>query len=198
MVCYTKLPGKEPLETVWKRAGTFKKYLAGDWTNHLSITVCHRLTSTNQNNSRRAPGGISNSYWSQLREEKGARQTFNAFFLLYFQWNKLFSSDITDATAVTLTLTSRHYCLLLLGITPKPCIYLPAALEWMLIQYYKYCIHFLPIDPLHPSYWTSTILSVHRGGVDLGHTKKKESPLQVQLNFLNLYQRSEKSDCQRM
>ena len=30
---------KSSFETVWKRAGTFKKYLAGDWMNHLSITV---------------------------------------------------------------------------------------------------------------------------------------------------------------
>ena len=122
MVCYTELPGKEPLETVWKRAGAFKKYLAGDWTNHLSVTVCHRLTSTNQNGSRRAPGGVSNSYRSQLRGEKRARETFSAFLCSTFNKNKLFSSDITDVTAVTLTLRSLHQCLLLLGITPKPCI----------------------------------------------------------------------------
>ena len=44
MVCYTEPSEKSSLETVWKRAGTFKKYLAGDWMNHLSITVYHCLT----------------------------------------------------------------------------------------------------------------------------------------------------------
>ena len=39
MVCYTEPSEKLSLETVWERAGTFKKYLAGDWMNHLSITV---------------------------------------------------------------------------------------------------------------------------------------------------------------
>ena len=39
MVCYTEPSEKSSMETVWKRAGTFKKYLAGDWMNHLSITV---------------------------------------------------------------------------------------------------------------------------------------------------------------
>lgn len=29
----------------WEIAGTFKKCLADDWGNHLSIIVCHRLTS---------------------------------------------------------------------------------------------------------------------------------------------------------
>lgn len=33
-----------PWKLVWKRAGTFNKYLAGDWMKHLSITVYHRLT----------------------------------------------------------------------------------------------------------------------------------------------------------
>ncbi len=41
---------KAPLETVGKRAGTLKKYLAGDWINHLSVIVYHLLTSTNDNN----------------------------------------------------------------------------------------------------------------------------------------------------
>lgn len=39
------------LNFFWKRAGTFKKYWTGDWMNHLSITVYHGLTSTNQINS---------------------------------------------------------------------------------------------------------------------------------------------------
>ena len=37
MVCYTEPSEKLSLETVWKRAGTFRKYMAGDWMNHLSI-----------------------------------------------------------------------------------------------------------------------------------------------------------------
>lgn len=36
-------------ETVWKRADTFKKYLAADWTTHLSISVCPGLTSDCEN-----------------------------------------------------------------------------------------------------------------------------------------------------
>ena len=39
MVCYTEPSEKPSLETVWKRAGTFKKILAGDWMNHLSIKL---------------------------------------------------------------------------------------------------------------------------------------------------------------
>ena len=31
VVCCTEPSGKSCLETVWKRAGTFKKHLAGDW-----------------------------------------------------------------------------------------------------------------------------------------------------------------------
>lgn len=37
-----------------KREGAFKQHLEGDWTNYLSVTVDHRLTSANQINSRRA------------------------------------------------------------------------------------------------------------------------------------------------
>lgn len=53
-----------------KRAGAFKQHLEGDWTNHLSVTVDHRLTSATQINSRRALPAVpvvkSNSYrrWS--------------------------------------------------------------------------------------------------------------------------------------
>lgn len=32
VVCYTEPCGKALLETVWERAGTFKKHLAGDWS----------------------------------------------------------------------------------------------------------------------------------------------------------------------
>ena len=39
MVCYTEPSEKLSMETVWKRAGTFKKYLGVDWMNHLSISV---------------------------------------------------------------------------------------------------------------------------------------------------------------
>ena len=39
MVCYKEPSEKLAIETVWKRAGTCKKYLAGDWMNHLSISV---------------------------------------------------------------------------------------------------------------------------------------------------------------
>ena len=39
-----------------KQAGTFKKHLAGDWTDQLSITFYHRLNLTNQMNSRRPTG----------------------------------------------------------------------------------------------------------------------------------------------
>ena len=50
-----------------------KQNLAGDWTNHLSITIYYRLTSTSQMNRRRAlpaePVGKSNSWWSQLGDE---------------------------------------------------------------------------------------------------------------------------------
>lgn len=53
MACYKEPSGKLSLEVVlgvvWKKsAGTFKKYLTGDLTNHLSITVYHGLTSTIQ------------------------------------------------------------------------------------------------------------------------------------------------------
>ena len=50
MVCYTEPSEKLSLETVWKRTGTFKKYLASDKMHHPSITVYHGLTSTNQIN----------------------------------------------------------------------------------------------------------------------------------------------------
>ena len=39
MVYFTGPSEKSSLETVGKRAGTFKQYLAGDWMKHLSITV---------------------------------------------------------------------------------------------------------------------------------------------------------------
>ena len=60
---------------LWKRAGNFREYLAGDWMNHLSDTVYHGLTSTNQINSRRAlpavePVGKLNSCGSQAKEER--------------------------------------------------------------------------------------------------------------------------------
>ncbi len=47
-VCFIQPSGKAPLETVWKRADTMKKYLAGNWINHLSATIYCGLTSTNQ------------------------------------------------------------------------------------------------------------------------------------------------------
>lgn len=31
--------GKELLETFSKSAGTFKRYLAGDWINHMSVST---------------------------------------------------------------------------------------------------------------------------------------------------------------
>ena len=71
--CSTKPSGEAPQGTVWKRAGTFKKYLAGDRTNHLSITVYHRLTSANQISIRRVlPPGDPLSKTNSLRpvEEK--------------------------------------------------------------------------------------------------------------------------------
>ncbi len=42
--------GKAPMKTVWKRAVSLKKDLAGDWINHLSVTAYCGLTSTNQIN----------------------------------------------------------------------------------------------------------------------------------------------------
>ena len=44
MVCFTESSEKSSLETVWKRSGSFKKYLAGDKMNHLSITVYQGLS----------------------------------------------------------------------------------------------------------------------------------------------------------
>jgi len=42
MVRYTEPSGKASFECVWKKLAGLalsKKYLAGDWTNHLSITT---------------------------------------------------------------------------------------------------------------------------------------------------------------
>ena len=41
MVCYTEPSKKPSLTTVWKRAGTFKKYLAGYGMNlyHLYLSI---------------------------------------------------------------------------------------------------------------------------------------------------------------
>lgn len=39
MVCYSKPSDKLSLETVRKRADTFRKYLTGDWISHLSIII---------------------------------------------------------------------------------------------------------------------------------------------------------------
>lgn len=41
MVCYKEPSGKLSLESVWKR------YLAGDWMNHLSIILYRRVAQTN-------------------------------------------------------------------------------------------------------------------------------------------------------
>lgn len=46
--------GKIPSETVWKSADLFTAFLAGDWTNNLSVAKYHVLILTNQINSRRA------------------------------------------------------------------------------------------------------------------------------------------------
>lgn len=37
MVCHTEPSEKQSSETVWKRAGTFKKYLAGDTINNVCV-----------------------------------------------------------------------------------------------------------------------------------------------------------------
>ena len=50
MVCYTEPSGELSLDTVWKRASTFKK----TWTNHLFNTMFQGLTLTHEINSRRA------------------------------------------------------------------------------------------------------------------------------------------------
>lgn len=39
IVSYTEPSEKSSLETIWKRAGTFKKYWAGDWMNHLLLSI---------------------------------------------------------------------------------------------------------------------------------------------------------------
>lgn len=68
MVFYTWEPcAKLPLVNILKMVGTFKIYLAGDWTNHLYTNVYHGLTSTNQIYSRRA---LPPAAPSQFREER--------------------------------------------------------------------------------------------------------------------------------
>ncbi len=52
IVCYTEASGQLSLVTVRKRASAFKKNLAGDQTSHLSITVRHGLSLTNQLNEQ--------------------------------------------------------------------------------------------------------------------------------------------------
>lgn len=58
-------PWKSSMETVWKSAGTFKKYLAGDWMNHLSTTVlsCEAagFTHRSHKNPRRTLIGCSDT-----------------------------------------------------------------------------------------------------------------------------------------
>lgn len=55
MVCSAEPFGRSAFQTVWKRTGTFKKHLASDSKNYLSITVCHGLTLSNHINSRALP-----------------------------------------------------------------------------------------------------------------------------------------------
>ena len=75
MVCYKEIFCKSSLETLSKRAGTFKKYLAGYWANNLSITVYQVLTSSNQINNGRVlppegPVGESNLWQSRQGKSK--------------------------------------------------------------------------------------------------------------------------------
>ena len=44
MICCTELSERLYVETILKRARTFKNYLAGDWMTHLSIIVYNHLT----------------------------------------------------------------------------------------------------------------------------------------------------------
>ena len=41
--------GETLLESVWKRAGSLKRYLAGDWMNHLSIAIYRKLAKPDRN-----------------------------------------------------------------------------------------------------------------------------------------------------
>lgn len=43
---------KVQLQTILKKRRPFSTYVAGDWTNFLSVTVLHGLSLTNQNNSK--------------------------------------------------------------------------------------------------------------------------------------------------
>lgn len=81
---FTEPSGQEPLESVWK---TRPKYLAGDWTNRLSITVDH---GANFSQSNRKQVGKSNSCCSQSGESENI---FSTFLLLS-------SSDIADAGSI--------------------------------------------------------------------------------------------------
>ena len=51
MVCYTELSWKSSSETVWNRTSTFKKYFAGDLTNHLSSSLMAATDAINKLNS---------------------------------------------------------------------------------------------------------------------------------------------------
>lgn len=77
MVCYIEPSGKVLQETVKKSAGTLKNVLAGDWKNHLSVTVYHRLTLTKQINSRRAlPHGEGVGEFLQWPTDKRMKTSF--------------------------------------------------------------------------------------------------------------------------
>ena len=127
MVCFTKPSEEEPLETVSKTAGTFKKYLAGDLKNHLSITVYHKLTLTNQIKRRRAlrpvePVGKLNSY--QVSREVATTcspswKVISAILCSSFNENILSSYDITDAIAASTFLMIGSWLVQRLCIQPQ-------------------------------------------------------------------------------
>ena len=89
-----------------KRAGTLKKYLAGDKTNHLSITIYHRLTSSDRINGARALRQWSqlvksDSYQEETKPSFPSRQAISAVLCSPFLEKKktLSSSDITQGIA---------------------------------------------------------------------------------------------------
>lgn len=108
MFCCTEPSGKALLETVWKRACTFKAHFPSDWMNHLSNCLSQAVEILRE-------AQIHLLHW----------ESFHWCFLLFLQLNILSMSDITDAKTASM--------LMLFSNKKLSGIFLPY--NWKLIEF---------------------------------------------------------------
>lgn len=91
--------------------------MEGDWTNHLSVTVCHRPTSTNRINSRRALTAVP--VRRRAKTSSPSRKAFSAALCSSVYEETLSSSDKTASTASSTLASSGNAIVHMLAVVSR-------------------------------------------------------------------------------